>query len=50
METNEKLAQLENEIKVLKNEVQAVLLDLRDKYLEAENPSTLHRHRSRRSK
>ena len=38
METNEKLAQLENEIKVLKNEVQAVLLDLRDKYLEAENP------------
>jgi len=38
MGTEEKVAQLENEIKVLKNEVQAVLLDLRDKYLEAENP------------
>ena len=38
METNEKLAQLESEIKVLKNEIQAVLLDLRDKYLESENP------------
>jgi len=38
METNDRIAQLESEIKVLKNEVQAVLLDLRDKYLEAENP------------
>ncbi len=38
METNEKIAQLESEIKVLKNEIQAVLLDLRDKYLESENP------------
>ena len=38
MGTEEKVIQLENEIKVLKNEVQAVLLDLRDKYLEAENP------------
>lgn len=38
METNERVAQLENEVKILKNEVQAVLLDLRDKYLEAENP------------
>ncbi len=38
MAVEEKVAQLENEIKVLKNEVQAVLLDLRDKYLEAENP------------
>jgi hypothetical protein len=38
METNERVAQLESEIKILKNEVQAVLLDLRDKYLEAENP------------
>src|SRR3972149_1527916 len=38
METGDRLAQLESEIKVLKNEVQAVLLDLRDKYLEAENP------------
>jgi hypothetical protein len=38
METNERVTQLENEIKILKNEVQAVLLDLRDKYLESENP------------
>ena len=38
METNERVTQLENEVKILKNEVQAVLLDLRDKYLEAENP------------
>jgi|WetSurMetagenome_2_1015567.scaffolds.fasta_scaffold02181_5 hypothetical protein len=38
METNEKIAQLENEIKVLKNEVQAVLLDLRENVLNAENP------------
>jgi hypothetical protein len=38
METNEKITQLENEIKVLKNEVQAVLLDLRENVLNAENP------------
>jgi hypothetical protein len=38
METNERVTQLENEVKILKNEIQAVLLDLRDKYLEAENP------------
>jgi hypothetical protein len=35
---NDKVAKLENEIKVLKNEVQAVLLDLRESYLNMENP------------
>ncbi|MBN1368566.1 MAG: hypothetical protein JW967_11635 [Dehalococcoidales bacterium] len=38
METSEKITQLENEIKVLKNEVQAILLDIRDSFLSAENP------------
>jgi hypothetical protein len=38
MATDEKVTQLENEMKVLKNEVQSVLLDLRDRYLETENP------------
>jgi hypothetical protein len=38
METGEKITQLENEIKVLKNEVQAVLLDIRENVLAAENP------------
>jgi len=38
METNEKISQLENEIKVLKNEVQAVLIDLRENFLNTENP------------
>jgi len=43
MDPNEKVAtdkvgKLENEIKVLKNEVQAVLLDLRESYLNMENP------------
>jgi hypothetical protein len=38
MEINDKLAQLENEVKVLKNEVQAVLLDLRENCLATENP------------
>ena len=33
-----KIAKMENEIKVLKNEVQAVLLDLRESYLNMENP------------
>ena len=40
METSEKITQLENEIKVLKNEVQAVLLDIRENVLNAENPFT----------
>jgi hypothetical protein len=35
---NDKIARLENEIKVLKNEVQAVLLDLRESYLNMQNP------------
>jgi hypothetical protein len=35
---NDKMTKLENEIKVLKNEVQAVLLDLRESYLNMENP------------
>jgi hypothetical protein len=39
METDDKkIAQLENEVRVLKKEVQAVLLDLRERYLDAENP------------
>lgn len=38
MEMTEKISQLENEIKVLKNEVQTVLLDIRDNILNAENP------------
>jgi hypothetical protein len=35
---NDKITRLENEIKVLKNEVQAVLLDLRESYLNMQNP------------
>ncbi len=35
---NDKVSRLENEIKVLKNEVQAVLLDLRESYLNMQNP------------
>ena len=38
MEINDRITQLENEIKVLKNEVQAVLLDIRDNMLNSENP------------
>ncbi len=38
MELNDKVTQLEDEIKILKNEVQAVLLDLRESYLNLENP------------
>jgi hypothetical protein len=40
VETSDKITQLENEIKVLKNEVQAVLLDIRENVLNAENPFT----------
>jgi hypothetical protein len=36
--SNDKITKLENEIKVLKNEVQAVLLDLRESCLNMENP------------
>jgi hypothetical protein len=35
---NDKISKLESEIKVLKNEVQAVLLDLRESYLNVQNP------------
>lgn len=38
METNDRIDHLESDIKILKGEVQAVLLDLRDKYLEVDNP------------
>ncbi len=38
MELNDKVTQLEDEIKILKNEVQAVLLDLRESYLSKDNP------------
>jgi archaellum component FlaD/FlaE len=36
--SNDKVAQLQDEIKILKNEVQAVLVDLRESYLNRENP------------
>lgn len=38
MDLNSKVTQLEDEIKVLKKEVQAVLLDLRENMLNRENP------------
>jgi hypothetical protein len=38
MELNDKVTQLEDEIKILKNEVQAVLFDLREVYLNNTNP------------
>ncbi len=38
MELNDKVTQLEDEIKILKNEVQAVLLDLRESFLNNINP------------
>jgi len=38
MELNDKVTQLEDEIKILKNEVQSVLLDLRESFLKNENP------------
>ena len=38
MDLNNKVTQLEDEIKVLKKEVQAVLLDLRENMLNRENP------------
>jgi hypothetical protein len=43
LETSDKITQLENEIKVLKNEVQAVLLDIRENVLNAENPFSAQR-------
>jgi len=38
MELNERVEQLEHEMTILKNEIQAVLLDLRESYLARENP------------
>ncbi len=38
MEINDRLTQLEAELKVLKNEVLAVLLDVKEKMLDKENP------------
>lgn len=38
MELTDKVTQLEDEIKILKNEIQAILLDLRESYLNSENP------------
>ena len=38
MDLNNKVTQLEDEIKILKNEVQAVLLDLRESFLNNVNP------------
>ena len=38
MEQDEKITQLEDEIKVLKSELQSVLLDIRESYLNRENP------------
>ena len=44
LETSDKITQLENEIKVLKNEVQAVLLDIRENVLNVENPFNSQRN------
>ena len=41
MELSDRVTHLEDEIKILKNEVQAVLLDLRESYLNRENPFNL---------
>lgn len=38
MELNDRVTQLENEIKILKSEIQVVLLDLRENCLNRENP------------
>jgi archaellum component FlaD/FlaE len=43
MELNDKVTQLEDEIKILKNEVQSVLLDLRESFLKNENPFNTNR-------
>jgi hypothetical protein len=42
MDLNDKVTQLEDEIKILKNEVQAVLLDLRESFLNNVNPFNPH--------
>jgi hypothetical protein len=38
MELNDRVEQLEHEMKIMKNEIKAVLLDLRESYLARENP------------
>jgi len=38
VELNDRVGQIEDELKILKNEIQAVLLDLRESYLNMENP------------
>ncbi|MDV2990017.1 MAG: hypothetical protein P3T54_07715 [Dehalogenimonas sp.] len=38
MDVNNRITQMEDEIKVLKNEVLAVLLDIKENMLETENP------------
>jgi len=38
VELDDKVTQLEDEVKILKNEIQAVLLDVRESYLNFENP------------
>lgn len=41
MELNDRVSQIEDELKIMKNEVQAVLLDLRESYTNLENPFNL---------
>ena len=38
MEISETVKRLDDEVKVIKNEIQAVLLDIREAYLNPENP------------
>ena len=38
MEISETVKRLDDEVKVIKNEIQAVLLDIREVYLNRENP------------
>ena len=38
---SERISHLERDIKILKNEVQAVLVDLREKYMLSDSPSTI---------
>jgi len=43
MNPEQRIKTLEDEVKVLKNEVKTVLLDVREHYLELENPFSLHK-------
>ena len=40
-DVHQRVTELENEMKVLKHEIKAVLLDIREQYLNAENPFTV---------